>query len=87
MEICPENICTGCGACMGICPVDCISMKENKYGEQHPAIDEAVCIKCGKCRRVCPNNNESEFNMVKKCYAAWGTDKENRRKCASGGLA
>jgi coenzyme F420-reducing hydrogenase beta subunit len=87
MEICPENICTGCGACISICPVNCISMKEDKYGEGHPAIDKSICINCGKCRQVCPNNNEPEFNMVRKCYAAWDKNKENRRKCASGGIA
>ena len=41
--------CTGCGACMDVCPKDCI---EGKPGYIH-MIDEFDCIKCGKCAEVC----------------------------------
>lgn len=44
----PE-LCTGCGDCIDVCPVDCI---EGKAGYIH-MIDELDCTKCGKCIEVC----------------------------------
>lgn len=41
--------CTGCEACLDVCPIDCI---EGKKGFIH-MIDELDCIKCGKCIAVC----------------------------------
>lgn len=41
--------CTGCHACPGVCPVECIS---GKAKEPH-AIDAARCIRCGLCREAC----------------------------------
>ena len=42
--------CTGCGACIPVCPVSAISFKE-------PIVqnDRAVCTACGACVDVCPN--------------------------------
>ena len=46
--------CCGCTACMHICPVKCIEMKEDKEGFLYPAVDNEKCIHCRKCERVCP---------------------------------
>ena len=86
MQICPENKCTGCYACVNVCSKHCISMQENQYGEVHPVIDEARCIGCKKCINVCPNNMPLEYNDPRACYAAWNTNKEKRKICASGGI-
>lgn len=43
------NICINCGACEGVCPVNCISP-----GEEIFVIDEEKCIDCGSCQSVCP---------------------------------
>lgn len=48
MLICDENKCTGCGACVNLCPTDSIKMKENIYGEIHPEINEQKCVECKK---------------------------------------
>ena len=55
-----KNKCTGCGACVNVCPVGAISMKDGKA-----VIDQEKCIKCGKCLDVCPqgaisSNSESQ---------------------------
>lgn len=42
-------LCTGCGDCMDVCPVNCI---EGKMGYIH-MIDEFDCTKCGKCMKAC----------------------------------
>ena len=45
-----ESDCIACGACEPVCPVECISEKEN--GKRVIAEDE--CIDCGACADVCP---------------------------------
>jgi formate hydrogenlyase subunit 6/NADH:ubiquinone oxidoreductase subunit I len=52
-----EDMCTGCEACMTVCPVDCISTIP---GHRHEAvfqvctIDLPRCIGCTLCHQVCP---------------------------------
>jgi len=41
--------CSGCGLCVGICPVNCLDVY-NGIGK----IDEEKCIRCGLCYYVCP---------------------------------
>lgn len=42
--------CTGCTACVKVCPVDAISGERKGIH----VIDPAVCIECGACGRICP---------------------------------
>lgn len=46
--------CCGCTACDAICPVSCISMKEDQEGFLYPEIEETKCIRCHMCLKVCP---------------------------------
>lgn len=41
--------CISCGACVGECPVSCITEGESIY-----VIDPDTCIECGSCASVCP---------------------------------
>jgi len=84
-EICPHNVCTGCGACSAICPVSCISMKEDALGALHPVIDQSRCISCGLCKRKTPCNNPQPVNSPISCYLAANEDAA-RLKSASGGI-
>ena len=86
MEICPHNKCTGCYACVNVCPHHCISMTTDQFGELHPRIDERKCISCNLCAKTCPSNHAPSYHYPSKCYAAWITDKDKRCICASGGL-
>lgn len=86
MKICDYNKCTACYACINACAHHCISMEENKTGSLHPIIDEEKCIHCNLCIKSCPNNAELEFKYPISCYAAWITDREKRKICASGGI-
>lgn len=45
-----KNVCIGCGACVGACPVGAISPDED--GKM--VIDKEKCISCGTCYAVCP---------------------------------
>jgi coenzyme F420-reducing hydrogenase beta subunit len=74
--------CTGCTACMNVCPVSCISMKEDDEGFKYPVADER-CIHCNKCKQVCPivskkteiipNIKQYAVAAVTKDTAVWKT--------------
>ena len=43
-----DETCTGCGACVSVCPRGAIS-------RENPRVtDETLCISCGACIRICP---------------------------------
>ena len=42
--------CTGCGDCVDTCPVEALSIKNEK------AVVNDECIDCGACVDTCPNN-------------------------------
>ena len=44
-----EDGCVGCGACVDICPVDAVSLKDEKA-----VVDNDWCIGCGVCAVACP---------------------------------
>ncbi len=63
MQICDYKYdCTGCGACMSLCPVHCISLTQNIQGFLEPDIDHVKCIGCGKCKKNCPSNVSKKQN-------------------------
>ena len=56
-QIMENGLCTGCGTCVGICPVDAIGMViEHKKGIYIPQLDEEKCNQCGLCFEVCPGH-------------------------------
>ncbi len=54
ISLIPMDSCTGCGACLQICPKHCITMEERKDGFLSPVVNTDVCVSCGKCLRACP---------------------------------
>ena len=45
--------CTGCGACVEVCPAGAIWLVEDISG-CHAEIDQAKCQECQACMQVCP---------------------------------
>ena len=86
-QICPQEECTGCGACNNICPCNAISMGYNKNQELVPIIDESKCVNCKMCEKVCPNNSIINFNKVISTYAVWNKDLKEQETSTSGGVA
>ena len=77
-----DNLCTGCGVCKNVCPVDAISMNYlNGYLKPQKNVEK--CVSCNKCDRICPVINRDSTKLP-SCYAAWADDK-TRFKSSSGG--
>ena len=86
-QICEMNRCTGCAACVSICPHNAVSLIENELGFKYPQIDNYECINCGLCEKTCPQNHEiNDTNEIKKIYAAYSKDKGIRKNSSSGGV-
>lgn len=86
-KICNYDACTGCRACVHVCPKQAITMKEDKFGVLLPAIDYEKCVNCGLCQKVCQVNTDNKTEKVKKCYAVWTKEKLDRELSSSGGLS
>jgi anaerobic sulfite reductase subunit C len=52
-----NDACTGCEACIDVCPDNCICLQGNP---QQPEIDLDRCMACGKCVGVCPTQTIQE---------------------------
>lgn len=79
--------CTGCGACMEVCPTKCIALNLNESGFYVANKTTDKCIKCGKCTAVCPINQVKETdNKIKKTYIAVSKERDYYKQGASGGI-
>ncbi len=84
----PPDNCCGCFACVNICTLNAVSMKENKEGFLYPQINQELCKHCGLCETVCPsvNNIQNPNNIFQKpdAYAACFTVMKKFKKKVPG---
>ena len=63
-SIVKNNLCTGCGTCIALCPKEAIKLTINeRKGIYVPKIDEEKCNDCDICYEVCPGH-EVNFNAL-----------------------
>lgn len=77
--------CTGCTACMNICPKAAICMVEDQAGFTYPSIDGSLCVDCGKCVSVCPVEDAQSKNARVNAYYGAMTDAQVVKSSSSGG--
>ena len=87
MVICDIGKCTGCMACMNICPFGAIKPAESDTYKTIPVVDDNLCRDCGLCKKICPEANGTLYHASFKCYAAWKKDGADTKNCASAGVA
>jgi ferredoxin len=57
MPVVDETVCTGCGKCVSVCPVEAMTLV-SANDPHHPnkkkaRVDEEICLGCGVCARTC----------------------------------
>jgi len=94
-----NNLCTRCGACVGICPHECLFLDKNNF----PSQQNPCPIECNFCLKVCPGLEvnfskltrqvfEKKFDVTnpmgefKKILVGHSTNKTVRENASSGGL-
>jgi coenzyme F420 hydrogenase subunit beta len=92
-----KGLCSSCGACVIVCPFNCL-----EYGEEKPNLVKK-CEACGICPRVCPRLELSqedleklafrrehqfseEFGVFRRSVIAQATDDAILRACQDGGV-
>ncbi len=84
MAVIIDDRCTGCGACAAVCPVNCITMRDNAEGFTYPRIDRASCINCNRCVSACPLNSKETSSPTMSCLFCT-SNRKTLSRCASGG--
>lgn len=79
--------CSGCGACVQICPVNAIEFNEDSDGFIYPKTDSNKCINCSKCFGVCPfeNKGETADAQQQKFFVAKSKNENTIKGSSSGG--
>ena len=62
--------CTGCGACVDICPKNVISLLPDESGFLYPNIDTKNCIECSLCNTVCQIEKKFTMDNYKQSFYA-----------------
>ena len=78
--------CTGCHACVSVCPNNCIAMVVNEEGFSFPEINTSKCIQCNLCDRICPVTNEQVKSTHTQAYGIKNKNETERRDSSSGGV-
>jgi len=97
-----DGLCTGCGTCCGVCPVNAIEMTRSK-GLLLPMVDSAKCTGCSLCLRSCPgfSLDFQKLNMetfgkqpenqylgsLRRCFLGHSNDARICAVSSSGGVA
>lgn len=80
-----KDLCSGCEACINICPKQCIKMERDEEGFLYPTIDLTFCIKCNLCREICPIKKDNKFNIESRIFAVYHKNKKIHMESSSGG--
>jgi coenzyme F420-reducing hydrogenase beta subunit len=79
--------CSGCGACLAVCPQKAITMTPDAEGFVFPVIDNNLCVECGLCVRTCAFQNVPvTADEPLATYAAVNKDQTALHSSSSGGV-
>lgn len=70
-EVIDCELCTRCGTCIGVCPVDTLAYADGEVKDVN-----GQCVKCGACNAVCPGK---EFPMEEWSKTLFGRGYDSKR--------
>lgn len=84
-----KKLCTGCMACVDVCPVQAIMKSLNPDGHYYVTVSEKKCIGCKKCENICntiqKGNGDANFELS-QVFAGWAQNDKLRKNATSGGV-
>lgn len=90
INITDKKNCSGCCACIDVCPTNAIHMKVDIEGFWYPEINDSLCIDCSLCDKTCPDLNIDKLKKndlaQSECFAAEHKNLEVVFDSTSGGL-
>lgn len=79
--------CCGCGACVNVCPLNAIALKEDGRGFVYPVVDKEKCVGCGLCVKQCGWKKKNDMQDDEAyVFAAVNKDVEILNNSTSGGV-
>lgn len=78
--------CSGCGACVAICPQNAIEVKKDDLGFHCIKIIETKCVHCDLCKKVCPIQFQNGDNEILCAFGIKNNNIDLRKSSASGGV-
>lgn len=83
-----EYSCTGCSACVCICPKSALSLQYDDEGFYYPSLNAALCIDCRLCEKSCPVISPACTESIGEFSAYMGRAKSTDliSKSSSGGI-
>ena len=73
-EVVKNDLCTGCGTCVAMCPFNAIELHRNNDGSYKPLVENERCKLCGTCFRVCPGAGIDSEVLNKFVFSQNATD-------------
>lgn len=83
-----KKMCTGCAACVNICPKNALKLKQDEFGYYRAELEAILCVNCGLCEKVCPALKlpEKHNNEKPECVAFIAKEEEVLKSSSSGGV-
>ena len=75
--VCEINKCSGCMACLEVCPKQAIKISEEMTA-YNAVIDETKCVNCDLCHIKCQSNHPAKAEKPVHWWQGWGERTRNQ---------